>query len=116
MGSFDWKALLANSANVAQIVTAAIAVIAGTRFLWRKRRRQKSLEEHLKLVLVADKASGKNGRRTPLRLSADLGFTIEEILDAAFSSKLIERKPSIDRHTRRATAIFLRYKLPGNSD
>lgn len=103
----DWLSI---AADIAGAVTGIVAGWAGIRFLWRKRKRRIALEGHLKEILIADQRHGKNGRRTPLRLSADMGFTVEEILEAAFSSSKIERKPHINLKTKRATALFLGYK------
>jgi hypothetical protein len=103
----DWLSI---AADVAEAVTGVVAGWAGIRFLWRKRRRRLALENHLEAILAADQKHGKNGRRTPLRLSADLGFTVEEIQEAAFSSNKIERTPHINPKTKRATAIFLGFK------
>jgi hypothetical protein len=96
-------------ADLATIVTGIVAATFGVRAVYRGRRRRIKLEEHLKRILEHDLALGRNGRRTPLRLSADLGMTVPEVLEAAFDSDKIKPSPAINPKTKRASAIFLKY-------
>jgi len=105
--SINWNSILSVCSDVAEIVTGVVATVVSLRFWCRARRRRWQLEERLKQIMVRDLAHGRNGRRTPLRLSADLGFTVAEILEAAFTSDNIKRTPAIDKNTRRASGMFL---------
>ncbi|MDV4159308.1 hypothetical protein [Rhizobium brockwellii] len=93
-------------ANLASILTALVAVWAFGHYQltrWRHRRR---LEEYLR----GERGMGYDGgQRTVLHLVAQLGMSEAEIIDAAFRSKVIDRKVSKDEEGR-ADCLFLVYK------
>jgi hypothetical protein len=97
------------ASDIATIQTAIIAVAGGIFVFGRGLRRRWRLERYLRKIRELDLAVGRNGRRTPLRLSADLAMTVPDILEAAFSSDKIKSSPAIDQSTKRASAIFLEY-------
>ncbi len=97
-------------ANVAAILTAVVAVWAYGRYLWVQRQRRLRLENHLR----EERHAGDQGHRTLLHLVAYLGMSEAEIVDAAFRSKVIRRRVSVDDQGR-ADRLLLEYES-GNPD
>jgi len=93
-------------ANGASILTAAIAVWAFLYFQVGRLRQRWRLEAYLK---DQQTGGGDSGQRTLLHLVARLGLSEAEIIDAAFRSKVIDRKVSKDEEGK-ADRLFLVYK------
>lgn len=92
-------------ANIAAILTAAIAVWAYGRFVYERRQKRLRLESHLR----DQKRTGTDqGQRTLLHLVANLGMSEIEIIDAAFRSKVVHRRVSLDEQGR-ADRLLLEY-------
>ncbi|WFU01956.1 hypothetical protein QA648_17930 [Rhizobium sp. CB3171] len=98
-------------ANIAAILTAVIAVWAYGRFLWERRQKRLRLESHLR---DEKEMRADEGQRTLLHLVANLGMSEIEIVDAAFRSKVIRRRVSLDEQGR-ADRLLLEYES-GNPD
>lgn len=81
------------SANVAAILTAAIAMWVWFWFRAQKAWRRKRLEEYLKDVKSAREGMGQ---RTVLHLMANLRMTEAQIFDAAFDSEHVMTVPGQD--------------------
>lgn len=106
----DWLDLLA---QLAAIFTALVA--GGGYGLYRLERLQKRrrLEAHLKAASEnAPAFEGDTGKRSVLNLTARLGLTEAEILQASFASKTIARRIAADDKTGRAAALLLEYEPP----
>jgi hypothetical protein len=98
-------------ANVAAILTAIVAVWAYGRYLWVQRQRRLRLEHHLR----EERHVGNQGHRTLLHLVAHLGMSEAEIIDAAFKSKVIRRRVSVDDQGR-ANRLLLEYDSGNQED
>ena len=80
-------------ANIAAVVTAAVAVVAYVNYRLEQRDRRIRLERHLR----EEKEQGYDqGQRTIPHLMAQLGMTEAEVLHAAFQSDLIRRRTIVD--------------------
>ena len=109
----DWLEFLA---NVATVLTAAVAVIAYGGYRIGRKRRQWALEGHLK-SLKAEVSKSKfldhePGEQSALRLMAELKFSEAEVLQAAFDSPRIITRLGTDNL---AVAIFFRYREKNRS-
>ena len=83
-------------ADVAVILTLLGGVAAWCHYrygFWHKKR---VLEKHLKREREADKELGKQGARTFRHLTAKLGLTESEILQASFNNSRIKRLQKLD--------------------
>jgi hypothetical protein len=104
---------LSDAADVAQVLTAAVALGAATRVVFAKPRRRKRLERYLERQLEMDKPAGKAGERTILHLMRSLALAEAEILQAAFSSKWIQTRVASDPATGRADTLLFAYAPKG---
>jgi hypothetical protein len=102
--------LLADVANVAQILTAAAAAFFSIRLGIYAYGRRLRLETYLKEVREREKLRGNLGAMTDIRLSADLGMTTSQVHDAAFLSRKIKTWAIFDPETRRASGIMFQYR------
>ncbi|WP_018240322.1 hypothetical protein [Ensifer sp. BR816] len=91
-----YSELLGAIANVAAILTALVAVVAYGHFLWERRQKRRRLESHLR----DERHVGYTGERSLLHLTAHLGMSEAEVVDAAFRSKVIRRRVSADDQGR----------------
>jgi hypothetical protein len=91
-------------ANLAAILTAGIAAWAYGWFLWQRREKRLRLENHLRDEHDRD----DQGHRTLLHLVANLGMSEAEIVDAAFRSKVIRRRVTVDNQGK-ADCLLLEY-------
>lgn len=98
----DWLEIVA---NIAAILTAAIAVLAYFHFIWGERARRRALEDHLREEALL---SQDEGRRTIIHLMAYLSMTEAEVLRAGFQSTLVRSEPGIDDQGR-ANRLYFRY-------
>jgi hypothetical protein len=107
--------LLSVVANFAAVITAAVALIAGTRFLYRAIKRRRALESLLKRVRAHDEeySVGGKGERTILYLMAHLAMTESQVLDAAFSSRRVKRWLANDPKSGRSNAMYFQYDPKG---
>lgn len=101
---------LSMGADVAAVATAILALVAFAQFHLHRRARRKRLEEYLKTQKASPhKFSPQDqGQRTLIHLSARLGMTEPEIMDAAFRSRRIVRRISPDL-LGNASALLLEY-------
>lgn len=102
---FDFVWWVGLAANVAAILTAAIAVWVWLWFRTQKALRRRRLEEYLKEVKSARDGMGQ---RTVLHLMANLRMTEAQVFDAAFDSKHVMTVPGQD-HTGIANRIYFEY-------
>ena len=106
---------LSIGANVAQLVTGAVASIVGGTFIFRRFHRRRSLEAHLKSERENQLERG-TGSRSVMHLISHLAMTEEQILEAAFTSGKVRRSTAQDPETGRASALFLQYDRRGSSN
>lgn len=106
MDAMVYSEVIEITANAASILTAVIAVWAFLYFQVGKLRQRWRLEAYLR-----DQQTGSRdgGQRTILHLVARLGMSEAEIIDAAFRSKVIDRKVSQDDEGK-ADRLFLVYR------
>lgn len=91
------------AANLAAILTAAIATVAYLRFACAQWLLRRALESYLQ----QEKRSGHNsGRRTVMHLMANLAMTEAEVLQAGFQSRKIDVVPGIDDQGRAVRLYF----------
>ena len=95
--------ILETIANISAILTAAVASLAYTRFLWGQRRRRRALEAHLREEAINDNDEGK---RSVLHLMAHLAMTEAEVLQAGYQSKTVRAVPGRDDQGRAARIYF----------
>jgi len=92
--------------QLAAIFTAIVAAFGYGLYRWERRARRRRLEMYLK----EERLRGVDrGQRTLLHLVARVGLTEAELLQAAFDSRVIERRVGTDPETKRANALFLEY-------
>jgi hypothetical protein len=94
-------------ANVAAILTAAIAAIASIGYLLGRRNKRIKLEQYLK---AEKRENPSKTTHSVLHLMAKLGLTESEILQASFASEHIVRKEHVDRDTNLTDQILFEYK------
>ncbi|MQW85976.1 hypothetical protein [Sinorhizobium saheli] len=87
---------LAILANLAAILTAVIAVWAYGQYRWERWRKRVRLENYLR----DERGIGHGEGHTILDLVAHLGMSEAEIADAAFRSKVIRRRVTVDSSGR----------------
>jgi|SRR5579859_2174988 len=99
--------VLETAANIAQIMTAIVAVVASA-YYWRDQRRKRiKMEEYLK----AEKKDNPNRHiHTTLHLMANIGLTEDEILRASFRSRHIKRLVHVNRDTSLADDLLFEYQ------
>ena len=105
-----FAAVLDELSDIATILTGIIAVTAGIYVMGRGIRHRRRLERHLKAAKEFDRKINRPGRRTPLRLSAELAMTVPEILAAANSSKKIKSSPGFFPRGWFAAVVLLEYE------
>jgi len=81
--------LLETAAHWAAIFTAAVASAAYCQYQLARVKRRRRLEDHLR---KEKQKKVDRGQRTLLHLTANLAMTESEVLDAAFTSKLVVRR------------------------
>jgi hypothetical protein len=99
-------------ANWAAILTAAVAAFAYFRFQWGIRKKRLELEAYLKREKETDPNILTQGQHNIVFLMAKLGLTSDEILQASFRSKKIDRLPVQNPEFKRAVDILFRYNGP----
>jgi hypothetical protein len=93
-------------ANIASILTAAIAAAASIVYWMHKRSRRTRLESYLK----AQKEKSPTEAFSATRLMADLGMTEADIFAASFGSRHIVRGIRRDRATGFAAEVLFQYR------
>ncbi|RNJ49142.1 hypothetical protein [Methylocystis hirsuta] len=83
--------ILSIAANIAQITTALVAVIAYGSYRWAIFKRRKRIEDYLWTLIVSPPTRNDPRERTVDDLMTALGLSKEEALRAVFSSKVINR-------------------------
>ena len=113
----DWTRWLSISSNIAQIITGVAAAIVGGNYVYRRYRRRRALEAHLKDERNRHETSDnlQSGSRSVMHLMAHLAMTEEQILEAAFASRKVKRWTGQDPETGRANALFLQYDEGGGA-
>jgi hypothetical protein len=89
-------------ANLAEIMTAAVALVVSCYLGYGKYRKRINLEQYLK--------SEKPTSHTLIHLIARVGLTQDEILRASFSSRHIQRMVHADKLTNLADQLLFKYK------
>jgi hypothetical protein len=102
--------MLTIAANVCAILTFLGALIAWLNFKWNFWSKTKRLEDYLRDSGVHAKSKGKVGQFTSLHLIRHVGLTEDEILQASFASKRIERVVSVDPETSKTNQLLFYYK------
>lgn len=100
----DWLSLVA---NVAAILTAAVALAGSLWYVIERGAKRRRLEAYLKAE--RDKGQDK-GQRSILHLTARVGLTEPEILQASFRSKHIARVLTANKADGIAKDILLEYR------
>ena len=104
---------LESAANVAEILTAAVAVLGyayyqwgfiNSRFRMERYLKQKAAESALKPRFKNDK-----GKYSSLHLAAVLRIPESEIIKAGYSSKKLKPIPTQENGEGRAVAIYFQY-------
>ena len=115
----DW---LGPFANLAAILTAAVAVFGYGAYLLDRYRKRRRLERYLRSerqnaeAREKDETGGEGtrkkdtGQRSLLHLMARLGMTEAELLQASFRSSHIKRRVARDDQTGRAAALLLQWQ------
>jgi hypothetical protein len=96
-------------ADLASVMTAAVAAVAFFGYHWGLARKRRQLEAYLKSEQERDPNPTK-GQPDIVHLIAQLGLTQDEIPQASFRGKHILRIPARDQATHRAVDILFRYK------
>ncbi len=96
-------------ADLASVMTAAVAGIAFFGYHLGRSQKRRQLEAYLKSEQERDTGPTK-GQHNIVHLIAKLGLTEDEILQASFRSKHVLRIPARDQATNRAVDILFRYK------
>jgi len=95
------------AANIAEVMTAIVAVGAYIHYRREQTRKREKLEQYLK----AERAANPNKHtHTILHVMAEVALTNDEVLRASFQSSHIEHVIHSDRDTGLADDILLRYK------
>jgi hypothetical protein len=101
--NMEW---LGHVANLAAILTAALAVWFWAYYRHDIKHKRVLLEDHLR----EEKDSGNDrGQRSILNLMAELGLTEDEILRASFGSKKILRRVHVSKETNLADSLLFEY-------
>jgi hypothetical protein len=106
----------ADVASITTLLLAAIGTILGVwgylLYLWDIRRKRRMLEAYLKgEVEDEERRLWDYGRRSPMRITSAIGLTTDEIIQASFRSKCIERWALPDPVTKLTVGILFRYKI-----
>ncbi len=96
---------LETTAHWAAILTAVVAALAYGWYRYERWQKRRRLENYLR---TRKKAGGGKSKRTVLHLSAELGMTEAQVVDAAFRSSCTERRVSVDPKGH-ASKILLEY-------
>ena len=100
-----YSRILETLAHWAAILTFAVAVVGYGIYRWERWQKRLRLEKFLKREL---ESGAVNNKRTLVALSAELGMTEVEIMDAAFRSSCINRLVSPDAKGH-ASKVLLEY-------
>ena len=100
-----YSRILEISAHWGAILTFAVAVVGYGLYRWERWGKRRRLEKYLRGEVESDIVHTK---RTPVALSAELGMTEVEVMDAAFRSSCIKRFVSSDSKGH-ASKVLLEY-------
>lgn len=107
----DAKELIEIVANIAAILTAAVALIVSITYTCGQKNKIKSLEDYLR----TERQAGKDkGQRSILHLVANVGLTEAEIIQASFKSRRIKRRLTTDPETDLANSILFEFDENAN--
>ena len=101
-------------AEIAAIATPVILLCAWGRFEWSAVLRTRALVNYLQFQ-KQNATNGDRGQRSMLHLTAHVGLTESEILQASFKSPFIKRVVPVNEPVQRAGDIFFEYDDTGNS-
>jgi hypothetical protein len=105
-------------ADLAEILTAIVAVFAYSRYQWVRWNNRKKLEAYLaneyERVKTHPRYKNDKGKHSALHISARLRLTEAEVLEVGFKSKRSRAIPVRDRQTGRAVAVYFQY-IPESS-
>jgi hypothetical protein len=99
--------ILETLANIAEIATAIVAVLASWYYWNDLRGKRKKLEEHLRTEKLTNPAKSQH---TTLYLMANLGLTEDEILRSSFKSNHLRRRIHINPTTNLADDILFEWQ------
>lgn len=102
-----FNSCLETVANLAEVLTAAVALFAYLYYRREQSRKRERLEQYLKAE--RDKNPEKR-THTILHVMAMVALTYDEVLRAGFQSKHIEHVVHANRDTGLADDILLKYK------
>lgn len=89
-------AVLNGLSDLATIATAVVAVVFYHTSQRRTHERRERLESYLRDARNSDKPQGRLGRRTPMRIAANLSMTMTDVWNAAKDNPKI-KTASINR-------------------
>jgi hypothetical protein len=109
----DWLEIAANAASVITALVVVFIFCVHQRGLYQRR---KQLVGYLK----EDRNNQFGGWHNPTYLMAALGFTEDQVFEAALNNGHIERRPGIEPDPNnpkvgRAIDVKFRYKLPNSN-
>lgn len=104
-----WNDTLEVLDQIAGVLTGAVAVWAGVAYSLGRYQRRVRLENYLREASLPE-GSGREGAQTVLHLVAELGMSEAQVMEAAFSSRLVERLRHGDPQTGLTTHVMLAYK------
>ncbi len=103
--------MLETLADLAAIVTAAVATVGYGLFRWERYQKRRRLESYLRQEKLRAPDESKH---TLVHLMAELGMSESDLMDAAFRSDVIARRVSADEQGH-ANKLLLEYST-GNVD
>ncbi len=98
--------MLSTLSSIAAILTAVVAIVGYGHYIWERNRKERNLMDYLKGL--KNEAKSDKGQRSALHLTARLGLTEAEILQASFRNSRIHRVMRTD-DSGFATAILFEY-------
>src|SRR5690349_5173542 len=104
----------ADVASIATFVLAFLGVFGYLAQLWRRKQRRLKLEEYLKAIAEREKqaqqpeSEEEAQMHTAIHIMKNVGLTHDEIIQASFESKRIERFAHVNRDTGAADYLLFR--------
>jgi hypothetical protein len=86
-------AVLNGLSDLATIATAFVAVVFYCASQRRAHERRERLENYLRDARNSDRPQGRLGRRTPMRIAANLSMTMTDVWNAARNNPKIKTAP-----------------------
>jgi hypothetical protein len=101
-------------ADLITILTGVLALVAWLNYKHGFHKKRQALEKYLEKESIEGPKRGEIGRHTIRHLTAVLGLTESEILQASFESKTVRRRVFTDQNTNVAGELFFEYKKHPN--